>query len=587
MMRFKTLFKSYQAQTKTVFYVLILGLVLFGFQNCIAPGFYSITEQSLEACIDESCDDYRKQTANCEFNGAIIRNGQSLKAYLSSNGTCESENRTCENGSLSGSYPYAFCTPGEVAPGACLFAGRTIQNGDRVIAYLNGSGTCEHEFRICNNGVLSGSYPYSSCNSESGQAHCLFNGQTIKHGAVVRAFQNSAVQQGQSCVDELRLCKNGVLSGNYEYPFCAVDVPRTCLFNNANIPHNGEITAYEASTVPHGTTCRSQTRRCNNGTMTGTYKFSSCAVGAPAHCMFGHSAVVHGQNITTFEASTVPFGEECRSQTRTCNNGTLTGSFMFPNCNVGQPSSCLLDGKVFGHGNNMRAYKAPDEDGNCQQLIRTCYNGTLSGDTDFKYVSCSGSGGNGGGDGSGGGSGDVGSGGYSCGNDEIYIDGKCIAPNSTCTATDKARWKTLAKAGDIRGKVAWLHCEFLGKYRTRQDFDKWYNLRTAFPSQYCSQALASFLIWDKCNNRGGEMQLPICYDSDEEIVRNAYQMALGRQPVDTYNDDGDGRIWWRLELHQQINMWRGYYGDPLTKAFMYMDNICGRSEFKSKHKDYL
>lgn len=582
MMQFQTLFKFNPAQTKTVFYVLSLGLVLFGFQNCIAPGFYSITEQSLEACIDETCDDYRKQTASCEFNGAIIRNGQSLKAYLSSNGTCESENRTCENGSLSGSYPYAFCTPGDVAPGACLFAGRTIKNGDRVTAYLNGSGNCDYELRICNNGVLSGSYPYSSCNSGSGQAHCLFNGQTIKHGAVVRAFQNSSVPQGQTCVEELRLCTNGVLSGSYDNPFCAVNVPRTCLFNNGVIPHNGTVTAYQTSTVPHGTTCKSQTRKCNNGALSGSYSYLSCNVGAPAHCMFGHSAVVHDQEITAFEASTVPYGEECKSQKRKCNNGTLTGSFMFPSCNVGQPKSCILDGRVYSHGNKMKAFKAPSEDGKCEELVRECFNGKLSGDENFKYVACSGSGGS---DGSGGDTGEVG-GSSNCGSNEIHVDGKCLAAYSKCTTTDKNRWKTLAKQGNARAHTAWLYCEFIGSYRSSTDFNNWYNFRKASPSQYCGMVLSNFLLSERCENGLGDEFTPVCYDSSERLVRQAYQMALGRQPVDKHDPNEDYYWYRRTELQIEVSLWHSFGApDTLSRSMMYMLEMCKKNEFKNRHKD--
>lgn len=51
------------------------------------------------------------QQNNCTFNNTTIPHGQSVVAYLaSSSATCSSQQRTCNNGVLSGSYQFASCT---------------------------------------------------------------------------------------------------------------------------------------------------------------------------------------------------------------------------------------------------------------------------------------------------------------------------------------------------------------------------------------------------------------------------------------------------------------------------------------------
>ncbi len=50
-------------------------------------------------------------------------------------------------------------------------------------------------------------------------------GGTIAHGASVTAYQSASVPNGQQCVSELRVCNNGVLSGSFQNQSCAVEPP--------------------------------------------------------------------------------------------------------------------------------------------------------------------------------------------------------------------------------------------------------------------------------------------------------------------------------------------------------------------------
>ncbi len=51
------------------------------------------------------------------------------------------------------------------------------------------------------------------------QQSCSFNGQTIAHGATVTAFQSAS---SASCVSQIRTCQNGSLSGSYSFTSCTV-----------------------------------------------------------------------------------------------------------------------------------------------------------------------------------------------------------------------------------------------------------------------------------------------------------------------------------------------------------------------------
>ena len=57
--------------------------------------------------------------------------------------------------------------------------------------------------------------------------------------------------------------------------------PASCTFNAMTLASGATVTAYKAATVPSGQTCASQVRTCNGGTLSGTYAFPSCTVSAP------------------------------------------------------------------------------------------------------------------------------------------------------------------------------------------------------------------------------------------------------------------------------------------------------------------
>lgn len=54
----------------------------------------------------------------------------------------------------------------------------------------------------------------------------------------------------------------------------------------------------------------------------------------PADCTFGGQTVAHGSGVTAYLSDQVPSGQTCQGETRTCNNGSLSGSYAYPACTV-------------------------------------------------------------------------------------------------------------------------------------------------------------------------------------------------------------------------------------------------------------
>jgi hypothetical protein len=340
-----------------------------------------------------SDDDIPSDYPPCTFNGVNYQHGDSVIAYQNSSvaygSSCVSETRLCEYGVLSGSYQYGSCSVGQAA--SCLFNGQTIAHGQSVQAYANSTvnfgSTCSAQTRTCNNGVLSGSNQYASC-SVNQPASCLFNGQTIAHGQSVNAFQTSSVSYGSLCTIEQRTCNNGALSGSYSYSSCAVDQPASCIFNGQTVAHGQVVTAFQNSSVGFGSSCQSEQRMCDNGVMSGSYQYGSCNVDQPASCLFDGQTIAHGQSVQAYPTSSVGFDAFCISETRTCSNGVLSGSNQYSSCSKNSPASCLFNGQTIAHGEYVFAFKSSNVayGQTCEAEERSCYNGTLDGEN--QYASC-------------------------------------------------------------------------------------------------------------------------------------------------------------------------------------------------------
>ena len=189
---------------------------------------------------------------------------------------------------------------------------------------------------LAGGGLSSDDGGQSSSNSESADENivsvgssCNFAGGTVPNGGNVIAFRNDTVAFGESCASQRRICSNGQLSGSYAYKSCYVDA---CFFDGDLYTNGQSVVAYQNVTVPLGSTCVSQTRTCNNGYLSGSYSFSTCNEAKPMACFFNNSTLQHGDSIAAYATASVLEGGNCLSQIRTCQNGVLSGSYNFKVC---------------------------------------------------------------------------------------------------------------------------------------------------------------------------------------------------------------------------------------------------------------
>lgn len=174
-------------------------------------------------------------------------------------------------------------------------------------------------------------------------ADCMLGSIKVFDGDSITAYQDWVMGAGQACVSQRRICTNGTLSGSFSATSCMPGSGvSSCSFDGQTMQNGASVTAYQAGQVLAGQLCVSETRTCTGGTLEGTYLFAACSVqqsGAPpASCTAPWGAsVAHGESVTAHASASVPQGQQCASHTRTCSNGTLSGSYLHQNCTAPTP----------------------------------------------------------------------------------------------------------------------------------------------------------------------------------------------------------------------------------------------------------
>jgi hypothetical protein len=101
--------------------------------------------------------------------------------------------------------------------------GTPLVEGETVTAYLQPQGSpgfkCQSEMRVCVNGLLSGSFLFQSCQEDQG---CNSPFGYIPNGGAVTAYQFPSAQPGFDCTSEVRVCTNGILGGSFSFSSCVV-----------------------------------------------------------------------------------------------------------------------------------------------------------------------------------------------------------------------------------------------------------------------------------------------------------------------------------------------------------------------------
>lgn len=111
------------------------------------------------------------------------------------------------------------------------------------------------------------------------RAQCIdpFTSGPVEHGQAVTAWMAPTVAWNETCLSEERVCNDGVLAGTYAAPTCMVEQALACSLPwGGTIGHAQSVTAYQAALVPFEAECSSQVRSCVNGDLSGSWSIQAC-----------------------------------------------------------------------------------------------------------------------------------------------------------------------------------------------------------------------------------------------------------------------------------------------------------------------
>ena len=387
---------------KSILFLVVFVSALLLFQNC-GPQF--VSNKDIPSTV-EPFDD-KPIEPDCQFNRNNLFEGDTVIAYQTSTvptgNQCTSEVRICRSGRLTGTFQYSACLPG--VPAACLQSGTTIGHGRSQKFYRASSvafgSVCESEDRSCTNGTLSGTFGFSECKTQY-PTDCTVGLIRFAHNSQKLFFQNKTVPFGEACKQEYRQCHNGVVvNGTYAESECSVEGARNCTHGGEPIGHNLSKPFFKTPTVPFGQTCTSKNIDCYNGVVSGDLEYASkaCVVQGAEDCkLFDGTPVAHRGSIIAYEFKKVAFGDVCDrySKVLRCDNKVLPESakYKYADCSVGDAAQCVLpDGGTINNGASTQLKKqkfiaqgeACDSPWNIETV--NCQNGELTGGT-ARFQTC-------------------------------------------------------------------------------------------------------------------------------------------------------------------------------------------------------
>ena len=377
-----------------------------------------------------------------------ISDGEDITYFRPSSGvtscnTCDDQlTQTCAGGAridFGSSYDpsivsWSACEAANPCPGDCRInwsdgGTENVPHNDSVQAYASGSvsfgNTCSSETRDCNDGTLSGSNTYKNCSSGAAPT-CTHNGNQYDIGETITLFKASPNCGIDKCGGSGNFtCQS---SGNFtpddpaktmsvynlpSYQACKdASFACDCTINwsdggTENVPHNDSVQAYASGSVSFGNTCSSETRDCNDGTLSGSNTYKNCSSGAAPTCTHNGNQYDIGETITLFKASPNCGIDKCGgSGNFTCqSSGNFTPDdpaktmsvYNLPSYQACKDASfacdCTINWSDGGtenvlHNDSVQAYASGSVPYNqsCSSQTRDCNDGTLSGSN--TYQSC-------------------------------------------------------------------------------------------------------------------------------------------------------------------------------------------------------
>ncbi len=202
-----------------------------------------------------------------------------------------------------------------------------------------------------------------SCNDLNNQT-CLFNWRILQNWEKITAFRNSIVPYGQSCSDypneEVFECVWWVLSWinfggyywDYKYSSCEEEQAKDCqvwtnFWNTQTISNWKSFYWYKQWELEWDQNCNSTWTNWNMALLecrdwkifykgtnieTNDYQYLSCTNREPKDCIFNWQVIKHWDSVTWRNVQQAWVNQECLSESRTCIDWVLSGSYQYDHC---------------------------------------------------------------------------------------------------------------------------------------------------------------------------------------------------------------------------------------------------------------
>ncbi|MBX3017613.1 MAG: hypothetical protein KF767_06985 [Bdellovibrionaceae bacterium] len=278
-----------------------------------------------------------------------------------------------------------------------LDSSRNLNEGEWRLAFRTPTVApdeyCHAQKRVCSSGKVFGNFRFESCSNEVLSGYCgspFPGGNPVAEGKSVRAYYLDA---NFTCKTSTRTCTGGVLSGRGNLPSCP-DTPTCVLPWGLQLAEGGHIVTTDRDGTPlKPGTCGKPTIKwtCSAGKIVETPSANSCDPGA-CSAPWGEN-VSNGKSVDAYR---VEIATNCAGNkiSRKCTNGVLGGdtSYDRPHCFQDRNPCMLPWGKELGHGQSVDGYnvRTAYNGSTCDKKVFSCTNGVLKGPKDtHKFEKCS------------------------------------------------------------------------------------------------------------------------------------------------------------------------------------------------------
>lgn len=105
------------------------------------------------------------------------------------------------------------------------------------------------------------------------------SGGLLDHGQTVLAFLAPTVAWSSTCSSEVRQCDDGALDGTFTFPSCVRLDPVSCVLPwGGTLGHDESVSAWAQAIASPEAPCVEQVRTCSDGNLSGSFTNASCTI---------------------------------------------------------------------------------------------------------------------------------------------------------------------------------------------------------------------------------------------------------------------------------------------------------------------